>query len=66
MNMASVNASGSFMVEGLQIDEPNIRRIAKDEAQKALRLKTKELKKELDEETPIRILRRKVQEWLKS
>jgi len=63
-NVLSVNTDGSLQTT--IISEEEIRKIAEDEAKKALRIKTTELKTELDEETPIRILRRKVQDWLKS
>jgi len=67
-NAMQVNSDGAIKIDwtNCPISEDSIRGMAKEEAKDVLRLKTKELQQELDNDTPIRILRRKVQDWLRS
>ena len=67
-NVLAINTNGELKIDwtNCPISEDSIRGIAKEEAKEVLRLKTKELQQELDNDTPIRILRRKVQDWLRS
>jgi hypothetical protein len=66
-NVLNVNTSGAVDVnwDNCPINEESIRAIASEESKKVLELKTKQLRDELDYESPIRIMRRKVQDWLK-
>jgi len=67
-DLASVNAEGKLNInwDDCPVTEDKMKEIAHEAARKALQIKTDELKKELDNDTPIRILRRKVQDWLRS
>ena len=66
-HMLNVSSSGKVDVnwDDCPITEDSIRSIASEESKKILELKTQQLKEELDNESPIRIMRRKVQSWLK-
>jgi len=68
MNAISINNDGALKIDwsDCPMTEDTFRAIAKEEAKDVLRLKTKELKEELDNDSPIRIMRRKVTEWLRS
>lgn len=67
-NLAAINADGALKVDWTDcpLTEESMKALAREEAKEVLRLKTKELKEELDEESPIRRLRRKVTDWLNS
>ena len=65
-----INDSGSLCVKGVEIDEENITRIAKQEAQKVLADKLDEVlehQRQLNDESlePIQRLRNRVIDWLK-